>query len=118
MVSLIVPVYQVEAYLPACLDSVLAQTCPPWECILIDDGSFDRSGEICDAYAAADARFRVIRQANGGVSAARNTGLAAAKGDYVAFLDSDDRLTPDFLERLLPSMEAGVDLAICEYRRI
>lgn len=118
MVSLIVPVYQVEAYLPACLDSVLAQTCPHWECILIDDGSFDRSGEICDAYAAADARFRVIRQANGGVSAARNTGLAAAKGDYVAFLDSDDRLTPDFLERLLPSMEAGVDLAICEYRRI
>ena len=118
MVSLIVPIYRVEDYLPACLDSLLAQTYPHWECILVDDGSPDRSGEICDAYAAADARFRVIRQANSGVSAARNAGLAAAEGEYIAFLDGDDRLDPAFLERLLPSMESGADLAFCEYRRI
>ncbi len=118
MVSLIVPVYNVVEFLPACLDSVSAQTVSDWECILVDDGSTDASGAICDGYVARDRRFIAIHQPNAGVSAARNAGLANAKGEYVAFLDADDRLAPDFLEKLLPLMETGADLAFCEYRRI
>ena len=118
MISIIVPVYKVEEFLPACLDSILAQTLTDWEAILVDDGSPDRSGAICDAYAARDGRFIVIHQPNAGVSAARNAGLDAARGEFVAFTDSDDRLHPDFLKQLYALMQEGTDLAACEYRRI
>ena len=92
LISVIVPVYKVEQYLHRCVDSILAQTYTNLEIILIDDGSPDRSGEICDEYAAKDSRIRVIHQENAGVSAARNAGLDACTGDYLTFLDSDDYL--------------------------
>ena len=97
-ISMIVPVYNVEQYLPAALDSLRAQTCPDWEAILVDDGSPDGCGALCDAAARQDARFRVIHQKNAGVGAARNAGLAAARGTYVQFLDSDDALEPQMVE--------------------
>ena len=118
MVSFVLPVYNVAEFLPACLDSLLAQTVSDWEAILIDDGSCDPSGAICDGYVRRDGRFIAIHQKNSGASAARNAGLCNARGEYVAFLDADDRLAPDFLEKLLRPMEAGADLACCEYRRI
>lgn len=99
-ISIIVPVYNVEQYLPAALDSLRVQTCPDWEAILVDDGSPDGCGALCDAAARQDARFRVIHQKNAGVGAARNAGLAAARGTYVQFLDSDDALEPQMVEVL------------------
>lgn len=89
-ISIIIPVYKVEKYLNRCLDSIIAQTFTDWECILIDDGSPDNSGKICDEYAANDDRFVVIHQENAGVSAARNVGLDVAKGEWIGFVDSDD----------------------------
>lgn len=89
-VSIIVPIYKVESYLPECVNSVLAQDFSDFELILVDDGSPDRCGEICDAYAARDGRVRVIHKENGGLSDARNAGMALASGEYVVFLDSDD----------------------------
>lgn len=100
-ISVIVPVYKVEEYLPKCLDSILSQTDENLEIILVDDGSPDGSGAICDDYAARDARIRVIHQENGGLSAARNAGIDAATGDYLAFVDSDDYLESDAYERML-----------------
>lgn len=99
-ISVIVPVYLVEAYLPRCLDSILSQSYSNLEVILIDDGSPDRSGEICDEYARRDKRIRVIHQANQGVSAARNAGLAAATGDWIGFVDGDDWIDSDMYEYL------------------
>lgn len=98
--SIIVPVYKVEAVLPRCIESILNQTVPDFELILIDDGSPDRSGAICDEYAAKDARIRVIHQENGGVSRARNAGLDAAQGEYVVFVDSDDYVDDEYLDTL------------------
>ena len=89
-ISVIVPVYKVEKYIRCCLDSIVTQTFADWECILIDDGSPDNSGKICDEYAEKDGRFRVIHQKNAGVSAARNAGLNVAKGAWITFVDSDD----------------------------
>ena len=100
MVSVIIPVYNVEKYLAECVDSVLAQTYEHYEVILVDDGSTDAGGAMCDAYAQKDPRIRVIHQANGGLSAARNTGLKAARGQYVYFLDSDDYIEKQTLEHL------------------
>ena len=88
--SIVVPVYKVENYLERCVDSILSQTFTDLELILVDDGSPDHSGEICDKYAAADARVRVIHKENGGLSSARNHGAKSAVGDYVLFIDSDD----------------------------
>lgn len=99
-VSVVVPVYNVEKYLRECVDSVLAQTMQNFEIILVDDGATDSSGVICDEYGEKDPRIRVIHQPNGGLSAARNTGLDVARGDYVYFLDSDDYLAANTLERL------------------
>lgn len=99
-VSFIVPVYGVEQYLSQCLDSIKQQTFTEWECILVDDGSPDNSGAICDEYAATDERFKVIHKQNAGVSAARNDGLNAARGEYAYFVDSDDWLELDACERL------------------
>lgn len=100
IISVIVPVYNVEKYLPQCLDSILGQTFTDFEVLLIDDGSPDRCGEICDEYAKKDERVRVCHQQNAGLSCARNTGLRYAKGTYVAFIDSDDYVTPDYLKNL------------------
>ena len=99
-ISVIIPVYRVERTLRRCVDSVLRQTFSDYEIILIDDGSPDNSGDICDAYAAKDDRISVIHRENGGLSAARNTGLPVARGRYIMFLDSDDHLTKDCLEEL------------------
>lgn len=100
-VSVVIPVYNVEAYLQECVDSVLAQTMQDFEIILVDDGATDNSGRMCDEYARQDPRVRVIHQANGGLSVARNTGLDAAEGTYVYFLDSDDYIESYALEHLL-----------------
>lgn len=108
-VSIIIPVYNVEKYLRRCLDSVLGQTLSCWEAVLVDDGTPDGSGAICDEYAARDSRFRVIHRENGGLSAARNTGiewtLQNSESQYLTFLDSDDWLHPQFLEVLMNALE-------------
>lgn len=100
-ISIIVPVYKVEQYLRRCLDSIASQTFTDWECILIDDGSPDKSGAICDEYAEKDSRFRVIHQKNAGVSAARNAGLDVARGEWIGFVDSDDWVEKDCYETAL-----------------
>lgn len=99
-ISVIVPVYQVEAYLPCCLDSILAQTYSNLEIILVDDGSQDCSGEICEMYAKKDTRIKVIHQRNQGVSAARNAGLAIATGEWIGFVDGDDWIDPEMYKYL------------------
>ena len=115
-VSLIVPIYNVEPYLEECLNSVLAQTLSAFEAILIDDGSPDRSGGIADEFAARDGRMKVIHKQNEGVSAARNDGICHAMGEYLFFLDSDDRLAPDALEKLYTAAtENDVDVVLSDY---
>lgn len=99
-VSIIVPVYNVEQYLHRCLESISSQTFTDWECILIDDGSPDKSGAICDEYAEKDSRFRVIHQKNKGVAAVRNVGISLANGKWICFVDSDDWIENEFLELL------------------
>lgn len=101
LISVIVPIYQVEAYLEQCLDSIINQTYRQLEIILIDDGSPDRCGEICDRYAIQDSRIKVIHQTNQGLSAARNAGMDMATGEYISFIDSDDYIAPHFYEKLL-----------------
>lgn len=98
--SIIIPVYNAEEYLDRCLESVVSQNFTSYEVILVDDGSSDSSPLICDRYSATDPRFRTIHKENGGVSSARNAGLNLAKGEYVMFVDSDDALLPDALERM------------------
>jgi len=104
-ISVIVPVYNVENYLARCVDSILAQTYEHLEVILVDDGAKDSSGVICDTYAAKDSRVQVIHKENGGLSSARNTGLEAATGEYITFVDSDDWIEPDAYAHLLDLME-------------
>lgn len=116
LVSIVVPVYNAEAFLANCIDSIKAQTYQTIEIILIDDGSKDRSAEICREYARLDSRIRYIRQENGGVAAARNHGLRQVTGSYVLFVDSDDRLVPDAVETMVQAMEeADCDLVISGY---
>lgn len=116
--SIIIPVYNVAAYLPAAIDSVLSQTFRDFELILVVDGATDSSGDICDGYAAQDNRVRVIHQKNAGVSAARNAGVAAAKGDYIGFTDSDDIIETDMFQRLMELAEQyGADVVQCEHDR-
>lgn len=100
MISIIVPVYNVEKYLNLCIDSIKAQTYSDWELILIDDGSSDSSGSICDSYAALDERIKCIHKSNGGVTAARKAGWEVSTGEWIAFVDSDDTLPHDSLEIL------------------
>lgn len=97
-ISVIVPVYKAEEYLPRCINSILSQEFTDFELLLIDDGSPDGSGKICDGYAAKDSRIRVFHKENGGVSSARNLGLDNATGEWVSFIDSDDYLSPSFFE--------------------
>lgn len=110
MISVVVPVYNVEDYLKECVDSLLAQTYRDFEVIFVDDGSTDSSPAMCDAYAQQDARIRVIHQKNQGLSGARNTGIEIAQGDSIFFLDSDDYLPEDTLETLYSvAMQTGAD---------
>ena len=115
-ISIIIPVYGVEAYLPACVESVLHQTFSDYEVILVDDGSPDGCGALCDAYAKQDLRFRVIHKENGGLSSARNAGLEIARGEYVYFLDSDDTIDSDLLRTVVEHMDRGLDLLAFRYR--
>lgn len=115
-VSVVIPVYKAEAWLHRALDSICAQSLNNWECILVDDGSPDRSGEICDEYAEKDRRFRVIHQKNGGVSSARQAGIDAAKGEYSIHIDPDDWVEPTMLEELYhKAKEDNADMVICDY---
>nr|WP_275951131.1 glycosyltransferase [Gemmiger formicilis] len=115
--SIVVPVYNAEIWLSACLDSIAAQTEPSgWECILVDDGSTDGSGRLCDERAAADSRFRVLHRENGGVSAARNAGIDAARGEYLTFADADDRVSPRLVEYAMADQLAHPDaLVVWQY---
>ena len=118
-ISVIVPVYNVADYLPQCLDSILSQDYEDLEVILIDDGSTDASGGICDRYAQKDCRIRVIHQKNGGAAAAKNAGLRIATGGYLAFVDSDDYLEPNaysFLMKIL--LDTGADAVQGSFREI
>ena len=95
LLSVIVPVYKVEKFVERCLNSIIAQTFTNWECIIVDDGSPDNCGKICDEYAQRDTRIKVIHQQNGGLSIARNEGIKLAKGKYLTFIDSDDAIEPN-----------------------
>lgn len=113
-ISIIVPIYNVEPYLRQCLDSLTGQSYQNLEAILVDDGSPDDCGAICDEYAAKDPRFKVIHQANSGVAAARNTGLAAVTGEWIGWVDADDWIEPDMYAYLLENALAyGADVAVC-----
>lgn len=125
--SIIIPVYNVEPYLRKCLDSVFNQTCRDWECICVDDGSTDGSGKMLDEYVAkrevkekgeGERRIIVIHQKNGGVSAARNAALDLAKGEWVQFLDSDDSLELDFLEKLAEAIQTNPKVDAIEHTAI
>lgn len=114
-ITVIVPVYRVEQYLPACVDSILAQTFIDFELILVDDGSPDNCGMICDRYADKDRRIKVIHQKNQGLSGARNSGMNMAKGKYITFIDSDDVVTHDFLIQMLGAIKkTKADIAVCK----
>ncbi len=115
LISVVIPVYNVERYLKDCLDSVLKQSFQNLEIILVDDGSTDNSCAICKAYAAKDPRIKLITQENGGLSAARNTGIAAATGQYITFVDSDDAIALDMIQQLYDMMiQHGADLTACQ----
>ena len=118
MISVIVPIYKVEPFLRCCVDSVLSQTFSDFELILVDDGSPDNCGIICDEYAARDSRIRVVHKQNGGLSDARNAGLNVAVGQYIYFLDGDDFIEPELLQIGVESMDTGVDLVVFQYRQI
>ena len=116
LISVIIPVYNVEKYLNKCIDSILAQTYKNIEIIIIDDGSTDNCGKICDEYALSDNRIKVIHKSNSGVSAARNDGIEISSGDYIVFVDSDDYVTVDYVECLYNGLlENDADMAVCGY---
>lgn len=113
-VSIIVPVFNCEQYLKKCFDSISQQTLKEFECLVIDDGSIDSSGAICESYATKDIRFKVFHQKNKGVSAARNLGISLAKGEYIGFVDSDDWIEPGMYEFLYKNAKNNnVDISIC-----
>ena len=116
LVSIIVPVYNVQNYLNRCLDSIAAQTYENFECILIDDGSTDKSRNICDQIVIKDARFKCIHQENNGLSVARNNGMEIARGKYISFIDSDDYVLPDYLYYLVHAiMQSNSEISKCDY---
>lgn len=115
LVSIIVPVYKAERWLYRCVDSILAQTMPDFELLLIDDGSPDKSGEICDEYAKQDSRIRVFYKENGGVSSARNLGLDNAQGEWISFIDADDWVEKEYLARLTEKLDADMILGGVKY---
>lgn len=117
LVSIIIPVYNVEEYIEKCLDSILTQTYKNLQIILIDDGTKDNSGKICDDYARGDARIEVIHKPNGGVSSARNMGLEVVKGEYLCFADPDDYVEPQWIEKLVMQIQKS-ELGICGYYEV
>lgn len=118
-VSIVVPVYNVEKYMKRCLDSILAQTYTNLEIILVDDGSTDSSGEICDTYAEKDNRVVVIHKDNGGLSDARNVGIEKATGEYIAFIDSDDYIDLSMVQVMVEKLEAtSSDIVLCNYEYV
>lgn len=118
LVSIIIPVYKVEKYLRECLDSICRQTYQNLEIILVNDGSPDQCGEICDEYALKDSRIKVIHKKNGGLSSARNVALDIAKGDYISFVDSDDIIDLKFIENMLEILEREqVECVFCAFQR-
>ena len=117
-ISIIIPVFNVEKYLKRCLESVLSQTYYNIEIILIDDGSQDKCGRICDEYAANDSRIVVIHKKNEGLSIARNCGIEMATGDYICFVDSDDYISPDYCQKLYNAIVTeNADIAMCRFIR-
>ena len=113
--SVIVPVYNTEKYLRECIDSILAQSFTDFELILVDDGSTDKSGDICDAYGRLDHRVRVIRQNNSGVTAARKRGAETAVGEYISFVDSDDWIEPNMYQEMLIKADIyDADMVLCD----
>ena len=118
IISIIVPVYNAEQYLPECVDSILHQNLSDIELILVDDGAQDQSPALCDAYASQDKRVRVVHQKNAGAAAARNHGLELAQGTYIAFVDSDDWIDPDMYETMVKTAERdGSELVICDCKK-
>ena len=119
MLSVIVPIYQVEAYLPRCLDSILAQTRGDFELILVDDGSTDRCAEIMADYARRDGRIRQVHKQNGGLSSARNAGMDMARGKYLLFVDSDDYIAPELVaDAVRTAEETGAELTVWNYEKV
>lgn len=123
MITIVVPVYKVEEYLDRCVDSILNQTYKDFELLLVDDGSPDNCGKICDEYAKKDRRIFVIHQKNGGLSAARNTGInwfyEQNRSDYITFVDSDDWLHPEYLRILMNGItENYVKVSVCDFKRV
>ncbi len=123
MITIVVPVYKVQEYLSRCVDSILNQTYTDFQLLLVDDGSPDNCGKMCDEYAEKDSRIFVIHQKNGGLSAARNTGInwfyEQNKSDYITFLDSDDWIHPDYLKILMDGISKNdVKISVCNYTRV
>lgn len=118
MISIIIPIYNAELYLHRCIDSILAQSYTDFELLLVNDGSKDASGDICDAYATKDSRVRVYHKENGGVSSARNIGLDNAKGDYITFCDADDYVGTEWLAAFCDAMEQKVDFIVQGFYKI
>lgn len=118
-ISIIVPVYNIEKYIVRCIESILNQTYSNLEIILVDDGSTDSSGGICDEYAKKDDRIVVIHKVNGGLSDARNAGLKVVTGDYIGYVDGDDWIDSTMYEDMLSVMEAkDIKLSICRYKKV
>ena len=118
MVSVIVPVYKVEDYIRECIDSILAQTYPYFELILVDDGSPDNCGRICDDYAEEDDRIKVVHKKNGGLTSARNAGLEVAKGEWIMHVDGDDWIEPDMIESLIEAAQiTGADMVFGDFMK-
>ena len=119
LISVVVPIYNVENYLKKCIESIINQTYDYIEIILVDDGSTDKSGEICDEYEKIDTRIQVIHKENGGLSDARNSGLRIARGEYIAFIDSDDFIEKNFIEVLYKlCKENNAEIAQCEFGKV
>ncbi len=119
LISVCVAVYNSASYLPRCFDSIIHQTYDNLEIILVDDGSTDESGSVCDEYAASDERIRVIHKKNGGLYTTRNTGIEAAHGDYICFLDGDDYIERDMYEQMLAALLTDdADICVCRYRLV
>lgn len=119
LVSVIVPIYKVEQYLKRCIDSIIAQTYKNIEIILVDDGSPDNCGAICDEYALNNGRIKVVHKPNGGLSDARNKGIEVSKGDYICFVDSDDYVEKDYIEKMLSAAElSNADLVISNFKYV
>lgn len=117
LITIVVPIYNVERFLRSCIESILVQSYKNLEIILVNDGSTDSCGEICDEYEKTDARIHVIHQVNKGLSEARNAGIDSAKGEYIAFIDSDDYIDDNYVERLFRALvENDAEISVCSFR--